>query len=1029
MAGKLLSRFVLPILLAATSALSWSQAPREGSRSLVSRSPILQLETGFHTAPIRQAALSADGKTLVTAAEDKTLRVWDTEPLRLRRVIHTPQGKDATGKLYAVAITADGALAAASGFIGAKGSGQHRIFLVDLRDGRMVREIGGLPQVVNFLALSPDGARLVAHLGGTQGLRAFRLSDGSEVGRAMNFGAPTYGGAFSKEGNYLATCDDGLLRLFGPDFKLLSQVKAPAPGPFRVSYRPDGKEIALGYAEGARVDLLSAKTLFPVFKPDCQGAQGPLAVVAWSLDGARLYAGGGQDFGAAPNAVCAWDLAGRGSRREVAAARATVGEILPLPKGGLIVAAQDPALVTIQDELKVVESFQALPGDLAQVGSALKLDGAARTLSLGWRWPGKENLAFSVPDLEFREIGGGLKAPGLDAPGLEIRDWRNGERPTLNGKPLAGLEAHEIVRSLSLAKDRESFVLGTDWHLRSYRKSGRLDATVALPAAAWGVNHAADGRHLAAALADGTVRWFSLPELREVAALYLHADGQRWVMWTPEGRYAASVAGESLLGWLVQKEGETGAFFPSQKFRESYLNASALANCLGTAAPAVAPAPVRPTMPPVLRILSPADRSAFSPGHLELQLSVRTYGARDAVRKLHLYLDGGRLPVIENPLPGAWVESDQTFDTLYTVKLPVAQRQDCRVGVAVETDQGSSQLAELQLQYLVPAAAAPVAVAPPVSALPAAPLAPIAPVAPVAPVPAPTAVVPGAPVAAAAAVVTTLSEPAPAPAVQGAVAPVVLEAPPAPRLNLLSIGVADYREKSISLKYPAKDAEDLANVFTGANTKLYSQVDRRLLLNEQATKDGILEALRSLKERARPQDVSVIFVSGHGTTVPSSGAYYFIPYDYAKGDGSALLDGRELQKLLGQTQGKVVMLMDTCHSGNVMGEGRLRSLEDIIRLTRFINDLASAESGVTVFSSSTGGQVSLESAAWNNGAFTKALVEGLGGKADPARTGRVTLGMLDAYLRTRVAELTKGKQTPVSGKPDSKVDFPLALSR
>lgn len=1009
-------------------------------RSLEGHAPILQLETGFHTAAIRQAALSQDGRTLATAAEDKTLRVWDTEPLRLRRVIHTPQGPGVTGKLYALALTPDGSLAATSGYTGERGSGRHRIFILDLRDGRLIHEIAGLPQVINFLSISPDGQRLVAHLGGTSGLRVFRIADGAEVGRAPNFGAPTFAGAFSKEGSYLATSDDGFLRLFSPEFKLIAQVKAPAPGPFRVSYRPDGQTIALGYADGCRVDVLSSKTLFPLYTADCKGAQGPLAVVGWSLDGTKLYAGGGVDFGAQRNDLRCWEEGGRGGYKDAPLAWATLADLLPLPGGELLAATQDPALLWLGPDLKPKALLSALPGDLAKVGENLKVDSTGSSVSLEWRFPDKHSLVFSIPNLELRTQAEDLLATPSVGPGFDLTSWKNSEQPMLGGKPLTGLEAHETVRSASLARDGQSFVLGTDWNLRSFQIQGRPLAFVPLPAAAWGLNHTPDGKHLVAALADGTVRWYRCPELTEVLALFLHPDGQRWVCWNPKGFYATSVAGEELLGWLIQKEGETGEFFPCEKFREAYFNPALLASSFGSVAvsPAVPPPaaePIKPSLPPLLRVLRPLDRASFTPGNIAFQVSVRSYGARDEVRKVHVYLDGAKLPAIDNPLPGAWVEADQVFDTLYTLQVPVQVRQDCHVGLAVETTQGTSKLVEVALQYLVPAvpASAPVAVEPSPIPLPVV-VAPTAVSGVVTPPPSSTVVpAPALPAVAAPLPVATPVAPVPAPSAQAPVAivpiPSVPAMPRAPRLNLVAIGVADYGDPAISLRFPAKDARDLAAVFAGAKTTLYSEVDLRLVLNAQATRAGVMEAIGGLKERARPEDVSILFISGHGATSPGTGTYFFVPYDFIKGDYKALLDGREIQKLLGQTQGKVVMLMDTCHSGNVMGEGRLRGLEDVIRLTRFINELTSAENGVTVFSSSTGSQVSLESTAWNNGAFTKALVEGLGGKADPEHTGRITLSMLDAYLRTRVVELTQGRQTPVSGKPDSKADYPLTLSR
>jgi len=82
-----------------------------------------------------------------------------------------------------------------------------------------------------------------------------------------------------------------------------------------------------------------------------------------------------------------------------------------------------------------------------------------------------------------------------------------------------------------------------------------------------------------------------------------------------------------------------------------------------------------------------------------------------------------------------------------------------------------------------------------------------------------------------------------------------------------------------------------------------------------------------------------------------------------------------------------------------------------------------------VFASSTGKQYSFEDSNWGNGAFTKAAVEGINGKADYTGKGRITINMLDLYISERVKELTKGKQTPATAKPQTIPDFPLVLKR
>src|SRR5262249_46219470 len=121
--------------------------------------------------------------------------------------------------------------------------------------------------------------------------------------------------------------------------------------------------------------------------------------------------------------------------------------------------------------------------------------------------------------------------------------------------------------------------------------------------------------------------------------------------------------------------------------------------------------------------------------------------------------------------------------------------------------------------------------------------------------------------------------------------------------------------------------------------------------------------------------------------------------------------------------GKVVVFLDTCHSGNIMGQRR-----GAMDITGVINELNSAQNGAVVFAASTGNQYSLENPAWGNGAFSKAVIEGLNGKADERRTGRITVTMLDLYVAERVKELTRGQQTPTTTKPHSVPDFPVVLT-
>src|SRR5438132_132473 len=62
--------------------------------------PILRIETGRHTAAIRRIAVDRAGRLLVTASDDKTLRLWELPSGRLLKVLRPPIGEGNEGKLY-----------------------------------------------------------------------------------------------------------------------------------------------------------------------------------------------------------------------------------------------------------------------------------------------------------------------------------------------------------------------------------------------------------------------------------------------------------------------------------------------------------------------------------------------------------------------------------------------------------------------------------------------------------------------------------------------------------------------------------------------------------------------------------------------------------------------------------------------------------------------------------------------------------------------------------------------------------------
>ena len=243
-----------------------------------------------------------------------------------------------------------------------------------------------------------------------------------------------------------------------------------------------------------------------------------------------------------------------------------------------------------------------------------------------------------------------------------------------------------------------------------------------------------------------------------------------------------------------------------------------------------------------------------------------------------------------------------------------------------------------------------------------------------------------------------------------------------PKLYVLAIGNSEYDNTALKLNYAAKDAQDFATLIKKQQGGLYREVVVKSILN--GGKDAILDGLEWIERQVTAKDVAMVFMAGHGVN-DRNGSYYFLPKEAnTKKLKRTALPYSTIKDTIINLPGKVLYFLDTCHSGNVMGTRRGNA-----DINRMVNDLTSAENGVVVFAASSGNQFSLENARWGNGAFTKALLEGISGKADFGKTGRITINMLDLYLSERVKALTDGEQTPTTTKPKTIADFPVVMGR
>ena len=237
----------------------------------------------------------------------------------------------------------------------------------------------------------------------------------------------------------------------------------------------------------------------------------------------------------------------------------------------------------------------------------------------------------------------------------------------------------------------------------------------------------------------------------------------------------------------------------------------------------------------------------------------------------------------------------------------------------------------------------------------------------------------------------------------------------APRLLnkwALVIGISNFADPDINLRYAAKDAVDFSNYLI--QDAHFPAGNVRLLTDKDATRDNIIKHLGPewLGKRARSDDLVVVYVSSHGSTAKSEagGVNFLVAHDTQP---DALLSSGIPMQWLSQIikdqvhSRRVVLILDVCHSGSASaGEKGLR------RENNFNVGAVPIGEGQAIICSSAPEQVSWESRTYPNSVFTRRLIEAL-----KQNDGKVNLNQAFSYLRDSVESEVlrdRGKlQTPV----------------
>jgi hypothetical protein len=243
--------------------------------------------------------------------------------------------------------------------------------------------------------------------------------------------------------------------------------------------------------------------------------------------------------------------------------------------------------------------------------------------------------------------------------------------------------------------------------------------------------------------------------------------------------------------------------------------------------------------------------------------------------------------------------------------------------------------------------------------------------------------------------------------------------PPVRQKWALVVGIAQFNDPRLNLRYTGKDAKDLGSVLIDPSFGRFPASNVHVLNEGQVTTRKLKEELNWIARMAQEDDLVVIFLASHGTSRSDDNAdvNYIVTSDTdLQSQDSLFATAMPMVELSDIVRTRIkarrtAIILDTCHSGAATTQ-----LKD--RATGMADSTPSAGAldrirqgvGRAILTSSQEDQVSYEGAPYQNGYFTHFLIEAL-----RQNQGADTIQQVYAYVKDALPKAVAAQKQSARG--------------